>query len=316
MYHKVPSNSKVSSIQSKQRKLEMSQNQRERQGVLKKSAVTGVAVVMEMLSGGLFMENVKMEKQRTSLPYPTLMRSILSQGVKGFEAGFWPWGFVLGMTKGTVLGGSRAFLLNICEDTLRMGKESADLASGFGAGAVQGVFMSPILLARTRVNQSLMERASKGVVNTGFLAEMKLSTTILNQAIREEGLSVLTTGMPAMVFKRAMDWGTRFIFFGIYRRSFEARKPEGVPLEDWEKLAASFLGGATSVAITMPVDRMMPILQQAGASNESFLTIMKKKVQTEGVFTLQRGFLMRTIHTGYHTMFAIFIANKIYALLE
>lgn len=53
----------------------------------KKMIITGTAVVAEMASGGLFLENVKMEKQRTSLPYPTLMRQILSQGIKGFEAG-------------------------------------------------------------------------------------------------------------------------------------------------------------------------------------------------------------------------------------
>ena len=46
----------------------------------KKAAITGVAVITEMVTGGLFMENVKMEKQRTSLPYPVLMKRILSQG--------------------------------------------------------------------------------------------------------------------------------------------------------------------------------------------------------------------------------------------
>eukprot|EP00121_Abeoforma_whisleri_P016621 Awhi_evm1s15242 len=66
---------------------------------LKKAAITGVAVLLEMSSGGLFMENVKMEKQRTSEPYPKIIRNVLSQGVRGFEAGLWPWGVVLGLTK-------------------------------------------------------------------------------------------------------------------------------------------------------------------------------------------------------------------------
>lgn len=288
------------------------------QNVWKKSAITGAAVVLEMLSGGLFMENVKMEKQRTSQPYPEIMKRILSQGIKGFEAGFWPWGFVLGVTKGSVLGGSRAFLFKFSEESLGLSREAADVVSGFGSGAVQGVFMSPILLARTRVNQSLVERAAAagGKLQTGFFTEMKMSTLVLNQAIKDEGAGVIFKGMPAMVTKRAMDWGTRFVFIGMFEKLFQSWKPAGQKLNETEKLAASFIGGAASVSVTMPIDRMMPILQQAGASGEGFFTILKKKMQTEGLSTLQRGVVMRTLHTGYHTTFAVFIANRIYAFFD
>ena len=31
------------------------------------------------------------------------------KGIRGFEAGLWPWGVALGITKGTVLGGSKAY---------------------------------------------------------------------------------------------------------------------------------------------------------------------------------------------------------------
>ena len=74
--------------------------------------------------------------------------------VSGFWLGFWPWGFTLAMTKGSVVGFSRAFFLNQFETSGCMSKKTADITSGFAAGMVQGVFMSPILLARTRVNQS------------------------------------------------------------------------------------------------------------------------------------------------------------------
>ncbi len=130
---------------------------------LKKAGITGFAVILEMLSGGLFMENVKIEKQRTSDPYPQICRRILRQGVSGFEAGFLPWGATLGMTKGAVIGGARAFFLNLYGEKMGMTKGQADVLSGFSAGAVQGVFMSPILLARTRVNQSISERAIQQV---------------------------------------------------------------------------------------------------------------------------------------------------------
>jgi Mitochondrial carrier protein len=285
-----------------------------------KSFITGTAVIMEMLSGGLFMENIKMEKQRTSLPYPQLIRQTLRQGLKGFWGGFWPWGFALGMTKGSVIGGSRAYLLSHFEK--RMSKKNADLLSGFGAGSVQGVFMSPILLARTRVNQSITERAAAaaargGVIETGLMAEAVFSMKVLNTGIKEEGISLLFKGMPTMVAKRTLDWGTRFIFIGNYKNFFleRARANGRNKLNDLETLVASFAGGATSCAVTMPVDRMMPILQQSRAGNEGIVKFLRGKIATEGVGTLGRGFLMRATHTGYHTMFAIFIADKLYGLL-
>eukprot|EP00121_Abeoforma_whisleri_P013801 Awhi_evm1s12734 len=53
--------------------------------------------------------------------------------------------------------------------------------------------MSPILLARTRVNQSLSERALAGGKHLTILQEMKLSQNILADGIRKEGLMMLTT---------------------------------------------------------------------------------------------------------------------------
>lgn len=217
---------------------------------------------------------------------------------------------VLGLTKGSVIGGARAFFLDVCNNKMAMSPGTADLVSGFCAGGVQGVFMSPILLARTRVNQSLTERAASGKVSGGLIEEFRLSNRILNTAIKENGIGILLTGMPQMVLKRSLDWGTRFIFFGMYRQYFTSLK-DGEPLNDWESLGCSFLGGATSVLVTIPIDRLMPIIQATGASNEGVVSILKKKIATEGVTTLMRGGIMRTIHTGYHTAFAIFVANKV-----
>jgi hypothetical protein len=292
------------------------------QNPLLKSVATGSAVMLEMLSGGLFYENVKMEKQRTSLPYPQICSRMLRQGLAGFWAGFWPWGCFLGVTKGSVIGGSRAFLLDLFENTFHMSKSSADLWSGFGAGAVQGIAMSPILLARTRVNQSLVERAATaqgGKINTGFVAEMLYSMKILNQSIREDGIRVLGKGMPTMVLKRSLDWGTRFIFIKLFTERYRDYKFAGRQpgkLNDLESLAISFSGGAASCAATMPLDRIMPILQQASKSNESIVAFMRRKLAEEGLATMQRGFLFRALHTGYHTTFAIFVADKIYNLFK
>jgi len=273
-----------------------------------------------MVSGGLFLENAKMEKQRTSLPYPQIAGRLLKQGASGWLAGFWPWGCLLGATKGTVLGGSRAYLLKYCEHDLNMTRSHADLVSGFGAGAVQGVAMSPILLARTRVNQSITERATAsgtGKINSGFLHEMMLSMKILNSAVREEGAGVIFKGMPTMVVKRSLDWGTRFLFIKIFTEDWKKFKglQQDAKLSGAESLLISFFGGAASCAVTMPLDRMMPILQQAGKSNESMGKFLARKMKEEGLATMQRGFLFRALHSGYHTAFAVFVADKLYSLV-
>jgi hypothetical protein len=38
-------------------------------------------------------------------------------------------------------------------------------------------------------------------------------------------------------------------------------------------------------------------------------------LKQEGLATLQRGFVMRTLHTGYHTAFAVFVADKLYSMI-
>lgn len=45
------------------------------QGVFKKSAITGFSVIMEMVTGGLFMENLKMEKVNPILEPSSFKRS-------------------------------------------------------------------------------------------------------------------------------------------------------------------------------------------------------------------------------------------------
>ncbi len=154
---------------------------------------------------------------------------------------------------------------------------------------------------------------------------------------------MLTHGMATCVFKRAMDWGTRFMIINALRARLLAAKvgrplcssPTAIStattttttvtttapqsanegLSDAEKLCSSFVGGAASVTVTMPLDRLMPVLRASGASQRPVLAVLRECFGAEGLATLQRGWIMRTLHTGYHTMFAIFVADKIYAAL-
>ena len=272
-----------------------------------KAAITGSCAIAEQVTGGLFLENIKMERQRTSLPYPQLVSSTLRQGFAGFEAGLWPWGIVLGLTKGTVLGYSRAKLMSLFSKYTHWDKHTSSIAAGFGAGAVQGAFMSPVLLARTRVNKALAEKTAKGI-KADWLLEMKLSGTVLSQAIRAEGPRVLLSGMGPCVIKRSLDWGVRFLFIESIQTAIRDHTHQ--PLTTGQKLASIFAGGIASVFVTMPLDRLMPLLQ-AGPSKEGSIAALKSKFRSEGFSTMFKGGLFRCLHTGWHTSFTIFVADAV-----
>ena len=238
----------------------------------------------------------------------------------GYWAGLWPWGVILGATKGTVLGGSRAVFLDMFQNQMQFSRTQADLYSGFLAGGVQGAAMSPLLLARTRVNQYLIERSMNsgpsGVISSGFLAEMKISTLVLHQGVRDEGLGVIFRGMPTMMVKRSLDWGSRFYFIRLLTDSYKDWRglTPTTKLDDLTSFGLSFAGGVASCAVTNPIDRMMPILQQSKAAESPFV-FLRNKLALEGVRTLFKGMVLRSTHAGYHTVFATVVADKMYNMI-
>ena len=191
-----------------------------------KGMITGGTVIVEMLSGGLFLENLKMQKQLLAQPYPQVARTMLSAGLGGFWAGFWPWGAALGLSKGIVLGAAKSFWQNVFLNHTNISKDYIDLYSGTLAGACQGIVMGPTLLARTRVNEGLRIRMEAGHKSEGVMGEFMISMKILNDAIKQDGIKTLTIGMPTMVFKRSCDWGCRFLFMGIVKEQWRKLKTD------------------------------------------------------------------------------------------
>merc|ERR1719411_393942 len=132
-----------------------------------KGAITGGTVIAEMLLGGLFLENLKMQKQLLAQPYPTVARTMLRAGLGGFWAGFLPWGAALGLSKGIVLGSAKAFWQNVFLNYTNVSEDNIDFYSGTLAGACQAFVMGPTLLARTRVNEGLRVRMEAGIKSEG-----------------------------------------------------------------------------------------------------------------------------------------------------
>ena len=271
-----------------------------------KAAVTSACTLVEQATGGLFLENMKMERQRTSLPYTKLVRDTLRQGIAGFEAGLWPWGVILSVTKGAVLGYSRAKLMRACETHTHWSASTISIASGFGAGAIQGACMSPVILAIVRVNKALSEKTARGV-KVDWMSELKLSAHVLRHAVRQEGPRVLLSGMGPFVVKRSIDWGVRFACIEAVQSSYVAKT--GRPPTSSQKLNAILTGAFVSVFVSMPLDRIIPVLQ--GGSNQSPLAALRTKLKAEGASTLFRGAVFRCLQTGWHTVFTLFVADAV-----
>jgi len=283
----------------------------------------GTAVIAHAALGGLFIENVKLEKQRLykNESYFKISARLLRQGPAGFLAGFWPWGCLLAAVRGSVLSSSRKFFGSKFRNFDATRAHADDLA-GFCAGAMQGLATSPILLARVRVLQSIAERSqasiAKGgseIVCQGLRDEMRLSSHILSEAIRTEGVSVLTRGMATMGVKRAFDWGTRFYLIDWTRDLLKTATGQS-KLNHGQTLLTDFVGGALSCLFTNPLDRLMPVIQQAGMKGQGTISVLMGLLKREGVITLWRGFAFRAVHSGYHTMFAVHVADSLATVLS
>lgn len=286
----------------------------ENQKTTLKGLSSGTAVLIEMTTLGFFLENVKLEKQRTSKPYPIIMRNLLSQGLKGYWSGILPWGVTLGFSKGFILGTSKKKFDNFYGQYFD--KYYTNLLAGISAGGVQGAFMNPLTLARTRVNQNMINRIGKDKkLKTTLFEEIKISSKILNKEIKKDGMKLIFTGMPMMIFKRSLDWGSRFFLINMFRENLMRIKKKD-KLNDFEKLYTAYISGIVSVSFAQPFDRIMPLLQQKYKNNRGLIYNISSKIKKEGFITMYRGWGVRSIMTGWHTMFAVFISEKIFNSME
>lgn len=286
------------------------------QKIILKGMCSGTSVLMEMGTLGLFLENVKLEKQRISRPYPIIARNLINQGLKGYWSGFVPWGVTLGFSKGFILGYSKKYFDDLYGK--KLSPYYANILAGISAGGVQGAFMSPLLLARTRVNQHMMERIKQNPsLKTTMFEEMKISSQILNHELKREGFKFIFTGMPMMIFKRCLDWGSRFFIMGIIRENLMKIKKTN-KLNDFDKVLTAYFSGMLSVSFAQPVDRLMPLLQEKNNSgkNIGLLGKIAHKIKTEGIVTMYRGWGIRSMQTGWHTMFAVVVTEKLFEMSQ
>jgi hypothetical protein len=258
-----------------------------------RGVVTGGCMVSELVLGGIFMENLKMEKQRTGRNYGELAKTAVRQGFRGTHAGLIPWGVVMGFGKGFVLGGSMSAIQG-AQKRVGWTGGCADIASGVGSGAIQGAALTPMMLARTIVNENVTSKTAQ----TGIVPVFK---EMLNRGIMTGGTSVIG--------RQAGNWGCRLMFMSLMSNEDDSK---------FAKLSKAFVSGVGTATLTLPIDTLIPITQsgEAKSYHGGKWGYVRNMLARDGVSILCRGYVMRCLYVGYHTVWAVGVCDIVSSLLN
>jgi len=203
---------------------------------------------------GHYLEFIKIMKQtKPQFSYVHLTKEIMhSKGLVGIWDGFFPWGALQGVAKGSVFAWGHSIARTaltpmVQSDKLSKGTSEV-IAGGFGGG-VQGFVLSPTLLLKTRVMTDPVFRGQMTPLET-----MSRSMRIGVKVIHKEGVAALMKGSGMFSLKRVADWSTRF-FFSVQAENimYKRHNPDRV-LTTGQQVSASLLGGVFSAALTLPMD--------------------------------------------------------------
>ena len=256
--------------------------------VLNKSVNTGISNIFAMLSGTIFLENVKMEKQRTSKTYPIIVKNFLKNGFNGYLSGFYPYGALSGFLKGSSIGFSNA-VLNKYVKTDNIYKKKIIL--GIGTGICESLVMNPIMMSRTISNKMMIENQNK----INLVQQQKLVMEYYKNSIKNNFFGFYYKGIFPLIMKRSVDWATRFYLIEKVENYYKKNITHTYTLKD--KIACTFIGAALSMPITTPFDRFLPIIYDSGYKRA--IEVFKK----EGIKSLFTGGTVRILNIGLYTSY-------------
>ena len=120
--------------------------------ILNYGLYTGLFSVTSELTGHLFMDNVKMEKQRTNYSYNRILENYFT--LRGFWNGFYPWVGIQSLGKGIIVGATTKYL----QPQLSFSNNTNNLILGFSTGIAESLLMTPLVILRTQNNKRLTEK--------------------------------------------------------------------------------------------------------------------------------------------------------------
>ncbi|KAI7823861.1 mitochondrial carrier domain-containing protein [Gamsiella multidivaricata] len=165
-------------------------------------------------------------------------------GISGFYQGLIPWAWIEASTKGAVLIFAASEIEYVALNTGGVSPFTAGLLGGMGGGLAQAyttmgfcTFMKTVEITR-----------HKAVSVPGAPAQMS-TFAVASDIFKREGIRGINKGVNAVAVRQCTNWGSRL---GLSRLAEETirkvRKTEaGTPLNAWEKIAASAIGGGLSI---------------------------------------------------------------------
>ncbi len=232
--------------------------------------IYGLSSIISQLGGFLFLENVKMEKQRTNLSYNKIIPLYLKP--KTFINGFFPYGIIQAFSKGFIFGFNQNYIKPYLNkyNFGSYNNQINNLLIGLSTGISESLITSPILYIRNNLNTSVTEKNN-----------IKLNFNIKS----------IFKGCNILIAKRCIDWTTRFILIDIVK--------EKSPINNI--VFNTFIGSSLSSIFSSPIDRLLPIVY----SNKS----IKDTLYTQKFNFFYKGFLFRFFSTGHYTCCILLLPN-------
>lgn len=222
----------------------------------------GVAAVCSQVTGFLFLENVKMEKQRTNASYSSIIPRFLTP--KTFVNGFLPYGALQAYSKGVIFGMNHRWVRPFCQKN-QFSPSLTNVTIGATTGISEALLTSPLVYARVQMNKNVSDG------------------TIGSNPFRNWSLLNLFRGAPVLMAKRVVDWSTRFAVIDKVKKYSPIASPA----------FNTFIGAALTTVVSSPIDRLLPIVYSQG-------NVMCTLREQQWSF-LYKGFAFRALSTAQYT---------------
>lgn len=234
----------------------------------------GLSAVFSQLTGFLFLENVKMEKQRTDMSYRRIIPHFLTP--RTFISGFFPYGMIQAYSKGFIFGMNQSYIKPYLSRHIS-NSHLQNVGVGLTTGITEALLTSPLLYARLHVNKNLVEGSITNITN---------NTNIF----RLSSLPSIFKGVNVLIAKRTIDWSSRLVLIDAVAKSSTQYGIES-------KTIHTFIGASISSVFSAPVDRLLPIIY----TKQSISKILKN----QGLSFFYKGFVCRCLSTAHYTTFLL-----------
>ncbi|KAL7681320.1 putative mitochondrial carrier domain superfamily [Plasmopara halstedii] len=281
----------------------------------------GVCLTYEFALGH-YLEFIKIMKQtKPQYSYAHLTKEIMhAKGLVGIWDGFFPWGALQGVAKGSVFAWGHSVARTALTPMVKKKKISSGtsevIAGGIGGG-FQGFVLSPTLLLKTRVMTDPVFRENMTPFET-----MSRSMRIGVKVIQKEGVAALMKGSGMFALKRVADWSTRFFFSVQAENILYIRNSPERTLTTSQQAISSLVGGVLSAALTLPMDVLVAQIQQASKAGVkvSVIEVFQQQYRAGGLNQMlsfgTSGFVARFVHASFTTMIMKTATSVVYNMIE